>query len=248
MYWLRSTAFALAVHLLHSWITTPRFILKSKFVLNSQPTELFKDDSTINDIAERYLLNKFKGSADCAGDDSSEACRFQCDRSEVESLLKQILPPVSKEELVREIDLVMGKLIGSGITETEFTKAALQNSYWANAGPLVVKELIFLDCLDSFYTDGKKMLSDEDYDELKDSLTWEGSAVASLKGKEAKFISAVAAFRRGEGNMANAEYDKLKSELLSESSWVVNRVPDPLEKLGMNTFLGYMHREMSSAK
>lgn len=44
--------------------------------------------------------------------------------------------------------------------------------------------------------------------------------------------------------MSDDEYEVLKSELLTQSSWVVKRQPDPLEKLGLNTFLGYLHRSL----
>jgi len=46
--------------------------------------------------------------------------------------------------------------------------------------------------------------------------------------------------------MENEEYEKLKNELKAAGSWVVNRVQDPLEKLGMDTFLGYLHRQMKN--
>ena len=51
-----------------------------------------------------------------------------------------------------------------------------ENSYWKRAGPLVVKELIFLDCIHSYYYDKQSFLEDEDYNELKEMLTWEVSA------------------------------------------------------------------------
>jgi len=64
-------------------------------------------------------------------------------------------------------------------------------------------------------------------------------------GKEARFIFAVAAYQRGEETLSNDEYGRLKSDLQAANSWVVNRGKDPLEKLGMNTFLGYLHRRMN---
>lgn len=41
--------------------------------------------------------------------------------------------------------------------------------------------------------------------------------------------------------MDDAEYESLKKELWAEDSWVVKRMPDPLEKLGLKTFMGYLH-------
>ena len=44
-----------------------------------------------------------------------------------------------------------------------------------------------------------------------------------MTGKEAKFLYAVSAFRKGLGAMEDAEYAALKSELKAEDSWVVQR-------------------------
>lgn len=91
----------------------------------------------------------------------------------------------------------------------------------------------------------KALLNDDDYDELKSSLTWDGSALVNLSGKEARFLFAVAAARKGAPTMPDAEYAALKQELQAENSWVVSRGMDPLEKLGMQTLLGYIHRSFN---
>jgi hypothetical protein len=65
-----------------------------------------------------------------------------------------------------------------------------------------------------------------------------------MSAKEAQFVSAVAAAKRGEALMEDDEYMALKSELKKEGSWVVNREEDALEKLGLNTFMGYLHRAL----
>ena len=162
--------------------------------------------------------------------------------------MREILPPVTQDELNDEIDVVLGGMpkTEDDIQEIDFIKAVVGNTYWKQAGRLVVKELIFLDCLYSNYQKGAKLLDDESYDELKDSLTWEGSAVTVLKGNEARFIYAVAANNRGESLLSNEEYDELKTTLVNSNSWVVNRVQDPLEKMGLQTFMGYLHRQLKS--
>ena len=160
--------------------------------------------------------------------------------------MREILPPVTQDELNAEIDVVLDAMPkgDEDIDEKDFIRAVLGNTYWKRAGRLVVKELIFLDCLHSNYQKGTKLLDDEFYDELKDSLTWEGSAVAVLRGDEARFIYAVAANNRGESLLSNEDYDKLKTSLANSNSWVVNRVQDPLEKMGLQTFMGYLHRQL----
>ena len=79
---------------------------------------------------------------------------------------------------------------------------------------------------------------------LQDNLSWEGSSVASMKANEAMFVTAVASSKRGQPIMDDEEYASLKSELSKEGSWVTARGQDALEKLGLDTFLGYLHRAL----
>ena len=99
--------------------------------------------------------------------------------------------------------------------------------------------------LHAYYTTGNAILNDNDYDELHDNLTWEGSSVATMSRNEVKFVSAVAASKRGEPVMDDTEYTALKASLKSEGSWVVNRERDALEKMGLKTFIGYLHRALN---
>ena len=132
--------------------------------------------------------------------------------------------------------------IGSdgSIDTNTFLKNVINNSYWLAAGPLVVKELIFLDCLHNYYFEKRSLLEDNDYNSLKDQLTWEGSVMSSMKSEEAHFITAVASNSKGIQIMSDDEYNKLKSKLQSSNSWVVQRKADPLAKSGLDTFLSYL--------
>ena len=197
------------------------------------------DSEAFQRIVGNYLKAKF---TDCHGDD----CRMFCDRSEVTSLLKTVLPPVSPKELDAEVEKAL-KSIGAGsddlIEADSFLNAVVANTYWTTAGPLVVKEMIFLDCLYEYYFKEKRsILADSDYNDLKEMLTWEGSAVVSMSAKEAQFVISVATSKRGQGTLGDSEYDLLKSELLAAESWVVTTKQDPLEKMGVATFLAYLHR------
>jgi hypothetical protein len=158
-------------------------------------------------------------------------------------VLREVLPPVSAAELEAEVNEVMCAFAGQqDIDMEDFVGAMKKNSYWAEAGELVVKELIYLDCLQANYVSKKGLLSDDDYDEIKSSLTWDGSALVNLSGKEAKFLFAVASARKGTPSMSDDDYAALKKDLQTEGSWVAARGQDPLEKLGMQTLLGYIHR------
>ena len=195
-------------------------------------------DTDISAIATRYLQGKYT-----ACDIDGENCRAFCDRDEIKKVLTEILPPVSTGELEGEVVEIMNTFKGAEVIDmTEFIDALKTNKYWADAGELVVKELMYLDCLQSNYASKKALLSDDDYDELKSSLTWDGSEIVNMSGDEARFLYAIAANRKGEAAMPDAEYASLKAKLQDEGSWVTSRAQDPLEKLGLNTFLGYIHR------
>ena len=94
-------------------------------------------------------------------------------------MLRVVLPPVSADELAKEVKQVIGKLGEEGeVMQDEYVDAVLQNTFWTDAGPFVVKELIFLDCLQNYYNENiNNFLSDEDYDELKGQLAWEGKSI-----------------------------------------------------------------------
>ena len=118
---------------------------------------------------------------------------------------------VTPAELNLEIlRLVPTALESSTVNVEEFLEAALKNRFWSEAGDLVVKEIIFLDCLNSYYYDKRNLLSDAEYSELKDDLTWEGSSVVTMSGKEAHFVTAVAAYWRNQSILDNAAYEELK--------------------------------------
>ena len=48
---------------------------------------------------------------------------------------------------------------------------------------MVVKELMYFDVLYNYYRAGFALLDNDDYETLKDNLTWDGSPIASMKVK-----------------------------------------------------------------
>lgn len=80
------------------------------------------------------------------------------------------------------------------------------------------KERIFLDSLQSYYVTGKALLPDDQFDRLKEDLTWEGSMLVTLNRKENQFVSAMGAYMKGKPVMSDAEFDALKKELLADGS------------------------------
>jgi hypothetical protein len=196
---------------------------------------LFKDEEEIIPIAGSYLRAKYQATIGAAGHDV-------CDKKDATEMLRSILPPVTPEELEKEVQATLSQFPGDTINEDDFVSAVLDNSYWQSAGPLVVKELIYFDALYAYYKTGKSLLENDDYAELKENLSWEGSSVAMMHANEAMFVTAIASSKRGQPVMDDDEYAALKTKLQKENSWVTARGQDALEKLGLDTFLGYLHR------
>ena len=94
----------------------------------------------------------------------------------------------------------------------------------------------------AYYPNGKALLENDEFESLEESLMWQGSSIASLNKQEALFVTAVASSRRGDPVLDDEEYAKLKSELKKGNSLVMApRSPDALEKLGLDTFMDYLH-------
>jgi hypothetical protein len=215
----------------------PAFALSKLSAVSRDVEELFEDEEEIIPIAENYLRAKYRAAIAVAGHDI-------CEQGDAKEILRTILPPVTLEELDKEVSNTLSQFSGDKIAEDDFVSALIENSYWQSAGSLVVKELIYFDALYAYYKTGKSLLNNDDYKELKENLSWEGSSVASMHANEAMFVTAVASSKRGQPLMGDEEYAALKSDLVKEKSWVTDRGQDALEKLGLDTFLGYLHRAL----
>ncbi|KAI7749518.1 hypothetical protein M8C21_001883, partial [Ambrosia artemisiifolia] len=71
----------------------------------------------------------------------------------------------------------------------------------------------FLQALQAFYYEGKAIMSNEEFDNLKEELMWEGSSVVMLSSDEQKFLEASMAYVSGNPIMSDKEYDQLKMQL-----------------------------------
>lgn len=80
------------------------------------------------------------------------------------------------------------------------------------------KERIFLDSLQSYYASGRQLLSDEDFDLLKEDLEWNGSSVVVVNRQESKYLAAMEAYLKGQPMMDDTEFDQLKKELKETGS------------------------------
>ncbi|KAM7258427.1 hypothetical protein ACFE04_014168 [Oxalis oulophora] len=83
----------------------------------------------------------------------------------------------------------------------------------------------FLQALQSFYYEGKATMSNEEFDNLKEELMWEGSSVVMLSSAEQKFLEASMAYVSGNPIMSDAEFDELKLKLKTDGSEIVVEGP-----------------------
>uniref|UniRef100_A0A2N9H9J8 PGR5-like protein 1A, chloroplastic n=1 Tax=Fagus sylvatica TaxID=28930 RepID=A0A2N9H9J8_FAGSY len=83
----------------------------------------------------------------------------------------------------------------------------------------------FLQALQSFYYEGKAIMSNEEFDNLKEELMWEGSSVVMLSSDEQKFLEASMAYVAGKPILTDQEYDQLKLRLKTDGSDIVVEGP-----------------------
>lgn len=83
----------------------------------------------------------------------------------------------------------------------------------------------FLTALSSWYYEGKPMMTDEEFETLKDELLWNGSKVAVLDSKEQRFLEASMAYQRGKPILTDQQFDELKSQLKAQNSIVTAEGP-----------------------
>ena len=87
------------------------------------------------------------------------------------------------------------------------------------------KERIFLDSIQSYYFSGKPKIPDDQFDALKEDLSWEGSALVSLNRNETLFINAMQAYLKGQPILTDKQWDSLKKSLLESGSKIAVSSP-----------------------
>eukprot|EP00897_Mesotaenium_endlicherianum_P005160 jgi/Mesen1/4672/ME000241S03712 len=83
----------------------------------------------------------------------------------------------------------------------------------------------FLLALQAFYLDQKPTMSNEEFDQLKEELQWQGSSVVLLSPDEQKFMEASLAYAAGTPFLSDVDYDILKQKLKKQSSRVAIEGP-----------------------
>ncbi|GAB4834318.1 PGR5-like protein 1B, chloroplastic [Ancistrocladus abbreviatus] len=83
----------------------------------------------------------------------------------------------------------------------------------------------FLQALQAFYYEGKAIMSNEEFDNLKEELMWEGSSVVMLSADEQRLLEASMAYVAGKPIMTDEEFDDLKQKLKMEGSEIIVEGP-----------------------
>uniref|UniRef100_A0A061RZ43 Pgr5-like a isoform 1 n=1 Tax=Tetraselmis sp. GSL018 TaxID=582737 RepID=A0A061RZ43_9CHLO len=76
-------------------------------------------------------------------------------------------------------------------------------------------ETMYIEALWNYYEGGNKF-TDEQYDRLKEELSWQGSGFPTLKRDEIRFVKASIEHAKGNSVMSNEEYDALKEKVKSK--------------------------------
>jgi len=91
---------------------------------------------------------------------------------------------------------------------------------------LGAKEKLYLDATSAFFNDNEKIMDDEDYDQLKNDLAFEGSNVGLMNRDEIKFMVAASRYAEGKPIMSDDEFDRLRRQLKqANSKAVIHEMP-----------------------
>jgi hypothetical protein len=84
------------------------------------------------------------------------------------------------------------------------------------------KEKLYLECLDAYYNDdGKQILPDDEYQQLKLDLDFDGSRLTTFSADEIKFVLSNKRYNMGKPILTDDEYDELRNRLKAAGSSVV---------------------------
>jgi len=120
------------------------FSRSSSTCLNFTPPKLFDEDEEMIPVAEAYIHAKYKQVA-------AENGHAVANKDDIRKVLHGILPPVTSNELEKEEEAILKSLLShkqnsaDAIDEDDFVKSIFKNSYWNEAGDIVVKELMYFD-------------------------------------------------------------------------------------------------------
>ncbi|XVF10712.1 hypothetical protein REPUB_Repub07fG0206000 [Reevesia pubescens] len=149
---------------------------------------------------------------------SSSTCRVQSNGKQLWFRRRLFLLPIKatagQQGQVGEDEIVDSKILPYCSLDKKDQKKSLGEM-----------EQEFLQALQAFYYEGKAIMSNEEFDNLKEELMWEGSSVVMLSSDEQKFMEASMAYVSGKQILTDEEFDDLKLRLKIEGSEIVVEGP-----------------------
>jgi len=86
---------------------------------------------------------------------------------------------------------------------------------------LLQKEQLYLDCCASWNVEKKQLISDDEFEDLKSDLTFEGSQVMLMSREEISFMVASMRYNKGQPIMEDSEFESLRTKLRKQGSMAV---------------------------
>mmetsp|Transcript_13431 Transcript_13431/g.38139 ORF Transcript_13431/g.38139 Transcript_13431/m.38139 type:complete len:337 (-) Transcript_13431:218-1228(-) len=121
-----------------------------------------------------------------------------------------LVAPVRRTQLVRATQKEEGAVeaLGAACSIDDMSNCSLADL-----------ETMYVNALWSFYSgEGNVKITNEQYDRLKEELSWQGSGFPTLKRDEIKFVQASIEYQKGNKILEDAEFDALKTKILSKSA------------------------------
>ena len=176
-------------------------------------------------LVERYLEAKFK----VLDQDGNGVL----DDAEMKSIAGAILPRMDSDKFEVRAQAFTDSFKSSkgGVSLEDFkagARTALEEIYSGPNAGVDCKEQVLIDTIQIYYADGVELLANDDFDALKEELTWAGSAAATLSRDEITFLEAAKEYRLGKTILSDVEYDKLKQKLKAEKSMIIERRSEPV--------------------
>lgn len=193
---------------------------------------LFKSSPGVRKVVIAYLHNKLS-----IGKEDEDMKVFR-DREKLGSIIKQLMPPVPSEELRSEVENTIDKFDAQFVMEErEFSsKILMDNSIWQCAGETVVKELIYVDCMQQEMSGEDSYLSSACLSKLEASLAEDSSPILKLSKTELLVAHALIAALNGLQPLP----DKLRSLDDRAFAFLFHADRDCIDCYGAPTLINYI--------
>eukprot|EP00285_Hemiselmis_virescens_P019170 CAMPEP_0173391230 /NCGR_PEP_ID=MMETSP1356-20130122/17854_1 /TAXON_ID=77927 ORGANISM="Hemiselmis virescens, Strain PCC157" /NCGR_SAMPLE_ID=MMETSP1356 /ASSEMBLY_ACC=CAM_ASM_000847 /LENGTH=291 /DNA_ID=CAMNT_0014348807 /DNA_START=12 /DNA_END=887 /DNA_ORIENTATION=+ len=122
----------------------------------------------------------------------------------------------------RGLRLASSSLSATRSTQRNFALTSLRaqeaTQTYDEKASLAQKERLYLDCCAAFNVDKNSLVTDDDFEQLKSDLAFEGSQVIMMSRDEIQFMVATQRYKMGKPIMDDSAYDSLRTKLKAINS------------------------------